>query len=50
MPPLKDGEWRKFAVEKGWFVQVCNDMSDATLPINYEYYIQEVEKLLLGMA
>ena len=50
MPPLKGGEWRKFAVEKGWFVQVCNDMSDATLPINYEYYIQEVEKLLLGMA
>ena len=51
MPPLKDKtEWRKIAVEAGWNVQVCNDLDDATLPIDYEYYIKEVEKLVLGLC
>ena len=50
MPPLKGKtEWRKIAVESGWNVQVCNDLDDATLPIDYEYYIKEVEKLTLGL-
>ncbi len=50
MPPLKGKtEWRKIAVESGWNVQVCNDLNDATLPIDYEYYIKEVEKLTLGL-
>lgn len=52
MPPLakKPGEWRKFSVESGWTVQVCNDIADATLPVDYDYYIQEVEKLVLGLC
>ena len=52
MPPLakKPDEWRKIGVESGWDVQVCNDIHDATLPINYDYYIQEVEKLVLGLC
>ena len=52
MPPLakKPGEWRKFSVESGWTVQICNDIADATLPVDYDYYIQEVEKLTLGLA
>lgn len=52
MPPLpkKPDAWRKFAVEYGWTVQVCNDIKDATLPIDYDYYIQEVEKLCLSLA
>jgi DNA polymerase elongation subunit (family B) len=51
MPPLakKPGIWREFAVEKGWTVQVCNDIKDAFEPINFEYYVQEVEKLTLAM-
>jgi hypothetical protein len=51
MPPLakKPGVWREFAVEKGWTVQVCNDIKDAFEPINFDYYVQEVEKLVLGM-
>ncbi len=50
MPPLKGKtEWRRIAVESGWNVQVCNDIKDATLPIDYEYYIKEVEKLTLGL-
>jgi len=51
MPPLKDKtEWRKIGVESGWGVQVCNDIKDATLPVEFEYYIREVEKLCLSLA
>ena len=52
LPPSakKPGEWRKFSVESGWTVQVCNDIADATLPVDYEWYIREVEKLTLGLS
>lgn len=51
MPPLakKPGEWRRIGVESGWSVCPCNDLKQATLPIDYEYYIREVEKLCLGV-
>lgn len=51
MPPLakKPGEWRRIGVESGWTVCPCNDIKQATLPIDYEYYIREVEKLCLGV-
>lgn len=52
MPPLKGKtEWRKIGIEIGWGVQVCNDVKDAgKLPIDFEYYINEVEKLCLSLA
>jgi hypothetical protein len=52
MPPLKGkNEWRQIGVESGWGVQVCNDISDAgKLPIDYEYYICQIEKLVLGLS
>ncbi len=52
MPPLAKNpeKWREIGVESGWTVQVCNDIADATLPIDYDYYIQEVEKLVLGLC
>jgi len=51
MPPLakKPDKWRQFAVESGWKVQVCNDIKDAVLPVDFEYYINETEKLCLSM-
>jgi hypothetical protein len=50
MPPLKGKtEERRFAVEKGWTVCVCNDMKDAVLPIDYSYYASEIEKITLRM-
>lgn len=50
MPPLKDKtEWRRFAVEKGRTVCVCNDIRDAVLSIDYDYYVNEVEKLTVGL-
>ncbi len=51
MPPLKGKtEWRKIGIESGWGVCVCNDIRDATMPIDYTYYVQEVEKLVLGLS
>jgi len=53
MPPLakKPGEWRKIGVESGWGVQVCNDIKDAgKMPVDFDYYVKEVEKLVLHLA
>jgi hypothetical protein len=52
MPPLakKPGVWRQIGVESGWNAQICNDINDATMPVDFSYYIQEVEKLCLGLA
>lgn len=52
MPPLKGkAEWRKIGIESGWGVQPCNSVADAhKLPIDYDYYVREVEKLVLGLA
>ena len=51
MPPLKNKtEWRRIGVESGWNVQVCNDIKDAVLDVDYDYYVQEIEKLTLGLA
>jgi len=49
MPPLKGKtEWRKIGAECGWKVAPCNNIKQADRStINYEYYIQEVEKLCL---
>ena len=51
MPPLKGNtEWRQISIESGWNVQPCNDIKDAVLPVDFEYYIREIEKLTLGIA
>lgn len=51
MPPLakKPGVWRRIGVESGWTVCPCNDIKQAVMPINFDYYIREVEKLVLAM-
>jgi len=52
LPPLKGKQdWRKFAIHSGWGVHVCNDISDyGTLPIDYDFYIQEIEKITMGLS
>ncbi|MBU6231804.1 hypothetical protein KGP36_03985 [Patescibacteria group bacterium] len=51
MPPLKGKtDRRKIAVESGWGVQICNDIRDVSLPLDFDYYVKEVEKLCLGLA
>jgi DNA polymerase elongation subunit (family B) len=48
MPPLakKPTEWRRIGVESGWTVCPCNKLEHAVLPIDYQYYIDEVKKLV----
>ena len=50
MPPLakKPDQWRRIGVESGWTVCPCNNIKEAILPIDYNYYQLEVEKLCLG--
>lgn len=49
LAPLKGKtDWRKIGAQCGWKVTPCNDVKHANRDdINYEYYIQEVEKLCL---
>lgn len=51
LPPLKGKQdWRRIGVESGWGVQVCNRLSDAgQLSIDFDYYVREVEKLVIGL-
>ena len=32
--------------EKGWKVTVCNDIMDCVNPVNHDYYIERVKKLV----
>ena len=48
MPPLKGKtESRRIGVCSGWTVCVCNKIEHAVAPVDFEYYINEVEKLVL---
>jgi len=52
MSPLKGKtEHRRIGVESGWGVHVCNDIAHAgQVPVDFDYYIREVEKLVNGLA
>ena len=52
MPPLKGKElWRQIGVEAGWKVTPCNDITEAQgARVDYDYYVQEVEKLVNGLS
>ena len=52
LPPTKTkpDKWRPFSVESGWAVQVCNNVSGAIgARIDFDYYVQGVEKLVMGL-
>lgn len=52
MPPLADkpGD-RRLAIDKGWKVKVCNDVDNFSFDdINYDYYVTEAKKLLVGIG
>jgi len=51
MPPLKGKpDWRRISVMAGTRVCFCNDITQANLPIDYDFYINEVEKLVLPLT
>lgn len=52
LPPTKTkpAKWRPFAVQSGWLVTVCNRVECADRSkINFDFYVNEVEKLVLGL-
>ena len=43
--------WRQIGVEAGWKVTPCNDVSEARgARVDFDYYVQEVEKLVNGLS
>lgn len=51
LPPLKGkSDWRSFNVESGWKVTICNRIADADgVEPDYDYYVDQVERLTLGL-
>jgi len=48
MPPLEEGgEERRLGIDTDWKVKTCNNMLDFDNDIDYNYYIAEVEKLII---
>ena len=51
MPPLaksKDGAERKMAINKGWKVAICDDITQFDPSrIDYRWYVQEALKLVI---
>lgn len=48
MPPLakKPGVYRRIGIDVGWKVCPCNNLDHMTAPINYDYYIEQANKLV----
>lgn len=51
MPPLakNPNEWRRIGINKGFTVCPCNDINEATLPIDYSWYLSEIDSLTYGV-
>jgi len=46
MPPLKDKtEWRRFAINKGYKVSICNKLDDFDDDFDYKFYLEEINKI-----
>lgn len=53
MPPLETAdsdEWRSFSIESGWLVKTCNSIDDFKWDVDYEYYLNEANKLVEGVG
>jgi hypothetical protein len=48
MKPLEEGgEDRRLSIESQWKVKTCNNMEDFDSDIDFEYYVQESQKLVI---
>jgi DNA polymerase elongation subunit (family B) len=51
MPALPDSEDksdRRLGIDTAWNVKTCNNMQDFAGDIDFEYYVQEAQKLIIG--
>lgn len=50
MPPLQDGgDERRLSIDSQWNVTTCNDISDFKGDIDYDYYVEEANKLIIAV-
>jgi hypothetical protein len=48
MPPLVEGDdERRLSIESDWNVKTCNDIKDFRWDLDYDYYVNEAEKLVI---
>ena len=50
MKPLvtsEDGADRRLSIESQWKVKTCNDMQHFDGDVDFDYYVQEAEKLII---
>jgi hypothetical protein len=48
MPPLEgDTEERRLSIDSQWKVKTCNNMQDFDGDVDFDYYVAEVEKLII---
>jgi hypothetical protein len=50
MPALPDSEDksdRRMGIDTAWNFKTCNNMQDFDSDIDFDYYVQEVEKLII---
>lgn len=48
MPPLEaGGELRRLSIDSAWKVKTCNDINEYVGDIDYNYYIEEANKLVI---
>ena len=49
MPPLEiGGDERRLGIDTSWKVKPCNNINDYVGDIDYNYYVAEAEKLIIG--
>jgi hypothetical protein len=48
MKPLEGSdEYRRIGIDTQWKVKTCNSMKDFNNDVDFDYYVSEVEKLLI---
>jgi hypothetical protein len=51
MPPLIEGDdERPLGIDTAWLVKTCNNIKDFKWDVNYDYYINEANKLVEGVG
>jgi len=45
-PMIVDPPWRRIGIDVGWKVCPCNNLDNMTAPINFDYYIEQANKLV----
>lgn len=50
LPDSEDRSDRRLSIDSQWKVKTCNNMKDFDGDIDFDYYVQEAEKLVIGKS